>query len=340
MSMQEPASKFYSIEQILNLPDPEWLIHDFLPKSSFAVLFGPPSVGKSFLALSMALAIADGKHWLGREVKGGPVIYIAGEGFGGLKLRVSALLLHSGYDVKTECAFLNRPINFLVPDEVNAFIKPFQESGVQPALIIIDTLARCFVGGDENSAQEMGMFIDGAEAVKRHTGATVLAIHHTGKDKQRGARGSNALIGAADTIIGCDGDIGTLTIKCEKMKDAEPFKEFKLVGKTIELENERSSCVLLPLGEATAALVSPDNQANIQRIMAVLEQEFSTDGAAHGQWKKACMDAGMSGSTFDRALRNAIDRQLIVKEGDGQGARYRVAKSEPVSVSTDVKPVS
>ena len=76
MSSQESANKFYSIEEVLSLPDAEWLIQDFLPKASFAVLFGPPSVGKSFLALHLALAIAAGKDWFGRDVKGGPVIYI------------------------------------------------------------------------------------------------------------------------------------------------------------------------------------------------------------------------------------------------------------------------
>jgi hypothetical protein len=339
MSSETPANKLYSIEDILNLPDPEWLIQNFLPKASFAVLFGPPSVGKSFLALSLALAIAAGKHWLGKDVKGGPVIYIAAEGFGGLKLRISALLLHSDYDVDTECAFLNRPINFLKVDAVQALIKPIKESGVQPALIIIDTLARCFVGGDENSAQEMGLFIDGAETVKRETGATVLAIHHTGKNEQRGARGSNALIGAADTIIGCSGEINCLGIKCEKMKDAEPFKKFSLSAQTVELENGRKSCVLVPFDEAMSAMVSPAKQENIRKMIAVLEKKFDTEGATHGKWMRACMDAGMSDSNFARGLRD-MKEGLVAKEGDGQGARYRVDKSEAVSVSPGVKPMS
>ena len=314
MSSQESANKFYSIEEVLSLPDAEWLIQDFLPKASFAVLFGPPSVGKSFLALSVALAIAAGRDWLGRDVKGGPVIYIAAEGFGGLKLRVSALLLHSEYDVKTECAFLNRPINFLEPDEVQALIKVIQEARLEPALIIVDTLARSFVGGDENSAQEMGRFIDGVETVKRETGAAVLVIHHTGKNEQRGARGSSALIGAADTIISCSGDISRLEIKCEKMKDAEPFKSFILSGRTVELEDGRSSCVLLPFDEAMAALVSPGKQASIKRVLAILEEKFGPEGATATQWAKAGMDNGISKSTFDRRLREAKSRGLVKKK--------------------------
>jgi len=342
MSAKESATQFYSIEYVLSLPDPEWLIENFLPKAGFAVLFGPPSVGKSFLALSVAMATAAGGPWHGREVKGGPVIYIAAEGFGGMKLRVAALLRHSGYTVDTDCAFLDRPINFLVEEEVKALIKPIKEWGGQPALIIIDTLARCFVGGDENSAQQMGMFIEGVRVVQQELGTAVLVIHHTGKDERRGARGSNSLLGAADTVISCGGDLECMKIECEKMKDAEEFKEFSLSARKVELEGGRSSCVLVPFDEMVAGVVSSAKRTNMQKITDILEERFGSEGASHSEWKKACLDAGISDSTFARSLRDALKEGLVVKEGDGQGARYRVAKSEsePVSVSADVKPVS
>ncbi len=96
MSSQVPTFKFHKITDILSLPDPEWLIENLLVKGSFAVLFGAPGVGKSFLALSWALSLAAGKPWLDRAVIGGPVVYIAAEGFGGLKLRVAVLLSHEG----------------------------------------------------------------------------------------------------------------------------------------------------------------------------------------------------------------------------------------------------
>jgi hypothetical protein len=272
-------------------------------------------------------------------VKGGPVIYIAAEGFGGLKLRVSALVLHSEYDVKTECAFLNRPINFLKGEEVQSLIQTIQDARLEPALIIVDTLARCFVGGDENSATAMGLFIDGVETVKRETGAAVLVIHHTGKDEKRGARGSSALIGAADTIISCSGDIHSLKIKCEKMKDAEPFKEFALTAQLVELENGRSSCVLVPFDEMVSGIESTSKKRNIKTMIEVLER-FGPEGASHGKWKESWVESGMSDSTFARSLRDVIEGRLVDKEGDGPGARYRVAKSEAVSVSGDVKPMS
>lgn len=53
-------------------------------------------------------------------------------------------------------------------------------------LIILDTLARCFGGSDENAAKDMGAFIQGCDAIKAATQATVLIIHHSGKDRTKG----------------------------------------------------------------------------------------------------------------------------------------------------------
>lgn len=338
MSSQKPAFKFHEITDILSLPDPEWLIRNLLIKGSFAVLFGPPGVGKSFLALSWAFAVAAAKPWHGKNVNGGPVVYIAAEGFGGLMQRVAVLLNQEGYGVDTPCKFRDRPINLADSGQVAAFIYDIRKFVEQPALIIIDTLARCFVGGDENSAKDMGLFIHGVETVKRATGATVLVVHHTGKNERSGARGSSALMGAADTMISCGGDMGLLELTCEKQKDAEPFKKFTLALRTVKLENGQSSCVLVPFENMIAAM-SPASDATTKKILAALEK-FEPEGATASEWQRACKDDGISRETFFRRQKKLKKEGLVETDGEGQGARYRPAKSEPVSVSSGVKPIS
>ena len=260
-----------------------------------------------------------------------PVAYIAAEGFGGLKLRVAALLNHEGYGVDTPCKFRDRPINLADSGQVAAFIYDIRKSVRQPALIIIDTLARCFVGGDENSARDMGLFIHGVEAVKRATGAAVLVVHHTGKNERSGARGSSALMGAADTMISCGGELGILELKCEKQKDSDPFKNFTLALRTIKLENGRSSCVLVPFENMIAAM-SPASDATTKKILAALEK-FELEGATSNEWQRVCEADGITRETFFRRLRELKKAGLVEKVGEGQGARYRPVKSEPVSVS-------
>jgi RecA-family ATPase len=110
--------------------------------------------------------------------------------------------------------------------EVIDFVREI--SWLQPSLVIIDTLARCMIGGDENSARDMGLFVEACSRVQK-TGAAVMVIHHTGKNSATGPRGSSALFGAADTIIELSNDDGLIQLRCEKSKDAKPFEDRYIV---------------------------------------------------------------------------------------------------------------
>jgi hypothetical protein len=365
MSSQEPTYKFYGIDEILNLPDPEWLIEDLIIKGSLAALFGAPGVGKSFIALAWAVAIAAGQDWHGRKVQSGPVVYIAAEGFGGLRPRVAVLLKEGDYGNQVLCTFVDQPIDFSNSESVETFVKRVQESVGQPFLVIIDTLARSFAG-DENSAKDVGEFIAGADTLRRETGSAVLVVHHEGKVPGRGLRGSSVLLGAADTVIKVEAKgkrksakgeksedneksesqekasgLGQVFLTCEKQKDSMPFDKFSLIGRLVELDGGGSSCVFDSFDEMVAGIMSAVRNSTIKKMLAILDEKFGPEGTTHSDWmKEACKNKEMSESTFNRRLKDAISDGLVEKEGDGQGARYWVAKSEPVSVSAGVKPVS
>ena len=49
--------------------------------------------------------------------------------------------------------------------------------------------------GSENDGRDMGMFISNIMRLKAHFGCHIMIIHHTGKDRAKGARG-HLLIGS------------------------------------------------------------------------------------------------------------------------------------------------
>ncbi len=227
--------------------------------------------------------------------------------------------------------FVTEAVNFTKPDEVEELISEIGKVVKNPKLIIVDTLARCFVGGNENDAKDMGLFVDGIDTLRHATGAAVLVIHHTGKDKKSKERGSSALRGAADTMISCDGAMGILTVECDKQKDGEEFKPFTLALQKVELENGRSSCVLVPWGEVAAP--SSGTDAKDEKILGVLENDFGADGGTATEWQRACKDKiGVPHKTFYNRLPKLKALELVVLEGGRQGGRYRVGKPEPVPV--------
>ncbi len=70
----------------------------------------------------------------------------------------------------------------------------------------------------------MGAFVRGCDELKAKTGASILVVHHSGKDESKGARGSSAFRAALDVEyrINREGKKGdALVITCTKMKDAE-----------------------------------------------------------------------------------------------------------------------
>ena len=67
-SSDESRPRFHllDVEDVLALPDPEWLIDGIIPKKAIAQIYGAPNVGKTFVALDIALSIAAGVPWGGQ----------------------------------------------------------------------------------------------------------------------------------------------------------------------------------------------------------------------------------------------------------------------------------
>jgi AAA domain len=61
-------------------------------------------------------------------------------------------------------------------------------------------------GGDENSAKDVGPIFASLQRIKDETGVHAALIGHTGKNSDRGVRGSSAVPGDIDVGIAIDGD--------------------------------------------------------------------------------------------------------------------------------------
>lgn len=223
------AFEIQDLQAALALQPPPAIVDGLLREQDIGVLFGAPGCGKSFVAIALALALASGEPWLGREVAGpAPVLYIAGEGAYGIGKRV---LAWAGGTIPARSPVWEnwRQLTALVPLlDTEAFpallrsVEQLAEEQVRPRLIIVDTLARAMTGGDENSAKDMGLFVHRCGELRERTGAAVLLVHHSGK--AGGAeRGSSALRGACDVMMALEkDDAGDVTLTVTKTKDDRP----------------------------------------------------------------------------------------------------------------------
>jgi RecA-family ATPase len=105
-----------------------------------------------------------------------------------------------------------------VPDLIAAV----EAKGVNPGLIVVDTIAKVIGAAEENGAG-MAAFLWNAEALRRHFDCLVLPVHHVGHDNeaQKRPRGHSSLTGALDVQLLCERPDGamTTTISVQKEKD-------------------------------------------------------------------------------------------------------------------------
>ena len=139
-------------------------------------------------------------------------------------------------------------------------------------------------------------------------------------------------------MISCGGDMGFLSVTCDKQKDAEPFEKMSLVLRTIKLGSGRSSCVIVPF-DGLIKGAAPKTDATTKKILAALET-FEPEGATATEWERACEKDGVARKTFYRRRKELIKADLVKKYGEVQGARYRLVKKEPVPVSGGDNPMT
>lgn len=233
-----------------------WCVNRFIPMSSIVELFGPPKQFKTFITVSIACCIATGRKWHGQAVEQGLVVYVAGEGQEYLSRRMEAWLIENNVNPdEMDMVVSNRSTAMTDIERVQELIECIRDTGREPRLVVLDTLARNFGSGDENSTQHMNeLVVNTEEIMLAFPKATVMFIHHTGHGDVTRGRGSSVLFGAVDTAmrVSYDNKLHQIKMDCAGMKEAAPFDPQFYAHKEIELGfkehdgSEATSLVLRP----------------------------------------------------------------------------------------------
>ena len=312
-----------------------WLIKGLLPATCTASIYGPSGSFKSFAAVSWACHIATGKPWNGAKVEQGAVLYVVGEGGVGVPRRIRAWAdeYNEGRDVPNVYR-VDMPVFMADPSqqaELRFAVEEVKEAtGQDVKLIIIDTVARCFGGADENRAADMGAFISGCDLVKTTTGATILLVHHTGKNESNGARGSSSFRAALDAeyLVKREAERGnSLVLTGTKMKDSEQPEPvaFDLKRRVIGMDedgDELTSLVVIDRGrepaDPEADGLAPLSKALFQTIRALTDKNGeTTKSEIRNRFKDVTINGSKPNmSNFGRHLKTLEADGLIVIDGD------------------------
>lgn len=322
--LEELRSRMLSSAALDAIPAPVPLIDGHLYEDTIAELWGKPGCGKSFLAIDWAESIATGKHWQQQTTQQRPVLYIVGEGAGGVGKRKRAW--HQAWKPTRgeQMTWLRGAVPLMEAGWVDVLAQAVDET--RPALIVVDTLSRAIAGHNENAPEVMSKVVDHADQIRQAAGgACILFVHHATKDGGTN-RGHSALEGACDVRWKLAKDGQVLTLSNPKAKDDEEapdrqlrLRPWELYGEADDLGMPVTSCVIESHREAptTDELTASENH-----LLAVMRDSFGTTGATGAQLRDV---ADLPKSTFYRALNTLAEREALTNSGTDKRPHWHIA---------------
>lgn len=295
----------------------EWLIDEAIPHVGIGFLVAKPGMGKTFLAVDLALCIANGLSFFGRLVtKRGGTHIIAAEGAYSIPQRIKAAIenkfvkadLPEGVDPeRIPITYEKGAPDLLTAKGLAAFIVQSRGAaeGMQARydvplrLIIIDTFGQAFTLEDENSAANVAKATQAMQRIADEFSIAVMAVHHFGKDERAGLRGSSALRGNADFILAVKAE-GELTL--DKCRDAAEGK----------------------LGHFSLQSVTVGQKANGDPLTSLYVSELS-------EWPEmADLQPSSSQHAFDESFDTALEAKGVLQKPPGERSSLHMVRLDDV----------
>jgi len=283
---------------------PDEIIEGILHAGTKAVLASASKVGKTWILLYMAAAIASGKNFWKFKTRKRKVLFINFEirrEFIADRLKVIQSQLE-GEDLSQLHVWNLRGITADFEVLVKTIIERARKEGY--ALIIIDPIYKAMVGKSENTASSVGAMCNQIEQIVEATGAAVIFAHHYAKGSAAKKNqidrmsGSGVFARDADSII-------TLTQHAEKdcysvemtLRNLAPQSAFVAEWKyPVMVERPDLSASDFESDEPDADEYEP--------LVSLLDESPLTTG----EWLEAAVEIGYSRASFFR------DKDYLVKQ--------------------------
>lgn len=206
----------------LAIPPAKWLVRDVLLKETVGMIAGSPKMGKSWLALDLAISIAAGIPFLNffPVEESGPVVLVTKEDPNYLlQDRLQKIMISKGlgghYEANTKIINLptSRPPVYLdltrsfVFDDAEAaslisWLEQIKEKHGSIALVIFDPILRMLSDVDEFKASEIGGSVFRiSQRIQTEINCSCILVHHRAKglNDEKGSYGSVAFHAFSDS---------------------------------------------------------------------------------------------------------------------------------------------
>lgn len=187
--------------------DPVKMVIPGLLPSGLAVIGGKPKIGKSFLTMQMALAVAEGTTFLGETMPQGDVLIFSLED-DERRMQARAKALTEGDPLPSRVRMFNQDNRNIKLPEIESLIEEWAVHVEKPTMVIIDTMGKAMpkkqIGQDDyaHTTQVLGSL----QSLALRLDIAILLVHHTSKradnlDDFDALLGSTGINATADTLM-------------------------------------------------------------------------------------------------------------------------------------------
>lgn len=177
-----------------------WLVQDLIPLQALVLIVGKPGSYKSWLALDLARAVARGEAFA--QMPTGPARHVLYVDFENAKNVIAKRKDRLKIADTPRLLYWGRWCSLPFPKQIETSKELVEFIAETQPLIIFDSLVR-FHRVDENDNTQMARVMNNFLELARK-GATVVLLHHAGKDKEKTFRGASEIEAAVDVACRID----------------------------------------------------------------------------------------------------------------------------------------
>ena len=307
------------------LPKPKAIVEGLLYESTVATFAANGGIGKTAIALDVALCMGTRRRFLGRHVAQGRVLFIAAEGINAFNSRIEAWEQSRGIPVGSASSNIEFVQGVTMNPATLRELGRMHEAS-RYSLIVFDTSAALFNLANENDNAEVSRLYGHLKRIRDlMPGTCVLVLAHTTEQVDaRGRRtskhrGASSFRNDSDTLIvgsgnGDDFQISTRTSHGGKQRDAA---ETLILG--LHLMPVGPHVVVSDQGEKDVDHTERLAREFVKRLDPDLEYSSTSLRLAGGFTSKG---------SYEFARTKAIELGLIAKTGPSNKAPYRVTETE------------
>lgn len=317
---------------------PVYVVDGIVQRGTLCALTAVTNHGKTAISLALAVCVATGRKFAGREIQQGRVLILCGENPDGFRTRLHATLNHMGLERGDVAGLIQVvPTPLPIANYVEQIVEEGRKAGGEYALVLVDTSVSYFSGDNEDDnlqARNHAWHLRALVELPGHP--AIIANCHPTKSADRDAllpRGGGAFLNEIDVnlTVWAEGESATLHWHRKKRgPDFDPIS-FEFVGMTIEEHGVKVPAVVaMHITDERANEIHRVKSQDENRLLYALHhypEEPYPGLASHCGWPgekaKSKVSRVMARLKEDQLVKKYRGRYVLTPTGKSEAERIR-----------------